>query len=457
MPPSRASASELAKLLESVPEPVYALDNERRIRFFNSACRDWLGATADELLGTTCNYHCSPEVNGAAALAAALCPPPEAFVGRRVSASIVLPLAELNDARRGVEFVPLAGERVAPAGVLAFVSAPLPPEAAELTAEEPAEKQLHGRLQRYRRRLAVRYHVDRLWGDSPAMRRVRAQVKLAAAAATSVVVVGPEGSGRQHVARAIHYGADRATAGSLVPLACAMLDSDLLRASLRALARTKSAQRPASLLLEDADQLSEAAQADLALLLSAGEFPARVISTASLSPVDLSAWGRFRHDLACLLSTVVIQLPSLSERLEDLPLVAQWYLEQANARGAKQLGGFTPEALDSLAAYAWPGDLDELEKCVAECHARAAGPLVTPRDLPRRLHLAADASALPRKPDEPIKLDEFMAKIERELVERALRRSKGNKAKAARLLGMNRPRLYRRVVQLGMEEAYPGE
>ena len=82
--------------------------------------------------------------------------------------------------------------------------------------------------------------------------------------------------------------------------------------------------------------------------------------------------------------------------------------------------------------------------------------LVTVADLPQRIHLAADAAAHPRRKEETIVLDEFLEQVESELVRRALARSKGNKAKAARLLGMTRPRLYRRMVQLGLEKPADG-
>ncbi len=141
----------------------------------------------------------------------------------------------------------------------------------------------------------------------------------------------------------------------------------------------------------------------------------------------------------------------LVERLEDLPLAAQWFVEQVNARTARQISGFSPESLDRLAGYHWPGDLDELEGLVADVHARCEGDEILPRDLPPRVAWAADAMARPGKLEETIVLEEFLAKIERELIERALAQARGNKTKAARLLGMNRPRFYRRLVQLGFE------
>jgi DNA-binding NtrC family response regulator len=141
----------------------------------------------------------------------------------------------------------------------------------------------------------------------------------------------------------------------------------------------------------------------------------------------------------------------LAERRADIPLLAQAFVEERNARGPKQRSGFSPAALDRLDSYHWPGNLDELAEVVREAHERSAGPEILPDDLPKRIELALDAAARPRRREERIVVDEFLAQIERELIERALAQSKGNKAKAARLLGVTRPRLYRRMVQLGLE------
>jgi DNA-binding NtrC family response regulator len=175
------------------------------------------------------------------------------------------------------------------------------------------------------------------------------------------------------------------------------------------------------------------------------------MATARTPLVELVRRGEFRADLASLLGTVVIELPPLAERRDDIPLLAQAFLEELNARGGKQVSGFLPEALDRLDAHPWPGNLDELARVVAEAHGRCETPYIGPADLPQRLHLAADAAAHPRRKEEPIVLGQLLAEIEREVIERALKRSKGNKAKAARLLGMTRPRLYRRMIQLGFE------
>ena len=181
----------------------------------------------------------------------------------------------------------------------------------------------------------------------------------------------------------------------------------------------------------------------------------RVIST-SVEPLEtLAQRGEFRPDLAQRLSTLVIHLPPLTERREDIPPLAQMFLEDLNAQGGKQLRGFKPEALDHFALYDWPGQVDELAAAVRQAFAQAEGFEIACSDLPKQLHLAAEAARFPRLPPPvPIDLEQFLAQVEAELIDRALRQAKGNKSQAARLLGMTRPRLYRRMVQLGLE---PGE
>lgn len=449
MPPSRASSNELGKLLGAAAEPLYLVAASRRIVFVNDACSQWLGTEAAELVGQECRYTAT-DLAGPAAVAAAICPPPDAFAGTHMWAPMILP-GQPNAAPRQAEFIPISLADETASAVLAIVSVKESGEAPETDASTAT--QLHARLQAFRGRLMIRYHVDRLLGDTPAMRRVRSQVKLAAASAVPVSVVGTAGSGREHVGRAIHYGDGRGTAGPLVPLSCSLLDADLLQATLRTLARARSStERPATLLLEEVDRLAGEAQTELFRALASGVVTARVVSTSQEPLTQLANRETFRRDLAFLLSTLIISLPPLAERMADLPQLVQWYVEQANLASAKQIGGCSADALDRLADYGWPGDLTELESVVTEAHKQAQGPLILPHDLPDRLMLANQATARPARMEETIVLGDYLASIEHELILRALKRAKGNKTKAARLLGMTRPRFYRRLVQLGLAE-----
>lgn len=473
MPPKRTTATGLARLFNHLPQPVYVLDDELQVVFLNEACCQWLGPEADRLIGRRCAYHSGPCADGADRLAAALCPPPEVLLGREVTAIVHVarsgqPPGELAGgvSRRQVRFVPLgtgADEVIAVVAVAALEDAapaaegePAVPQPAALIEQQPSDEpiHLHDLLQRFRAEAAIRYGADRLVGYSPAMRRARQQVELAAQSRCNVSLVGPPGSGRQHLAAAIHYGAGAAQAGSLVPLACGVLGPELIHSTVTALARKGTLGDRASrstLLLGDVDELAPEDQAQLAAELCGRHFPLRVIATSRQTLEELVRRRQFRDDLAAALSTLVIQLPPLAERREDLPLLAQLFLEELNARSSRQLTGFTPEAMDLLVAYSWPGNLDELAQVVAEAHRRAGGTLIEPAHLPERIHLADEAARYaPRRP-ERIVLDEFLKRVERELIRRALAQAKGNKARAARLLGLTRPRLYRRMAQLGLE------
>ena len=458
--------ADLTRLLAAVAVPVYVLDAERRLLYCNSACAEWLGVAAEELAGQTVGYHSSPAADTNSLQVAGLCPPPEAFAGHRTSGTI----AALRDgaaARRQAEFLPLADDRGGWSGVLAVgASVDLPggvEQGAGATAaigdSQSESLALHARLQQLHSELRRRRTLDRLVGDSPAMVRVRAQVRLAAVGRPNVLVVGPRGSGRQHVARAIHDQTESAGApaeGGLMPLSCEALGTELLRSTLSALLRDAPADAGATgsgtLLLNDVDELPPEVQVELAEALSGRRrLPLRIVATAQ-SPLDAAASaGRFRHDLACALSTIVIRLPPLAERSGDVPLLAQMFLEELNSEGSRQLRGFAPEALDQLAAYSWPGNIDELAAVVRGAHQRAEAAEIALGDLPQRIFLAAAATRQPRRAPQPIVLADVLADIERQLIGRALQLAKGNKAKAARLLGLTRPRLYRRMVQLGMK------
>ncbi len=223
-------AGELAKLLSTTAAPVYLLDDRRRIVYCNPACAAWLELPIEEIPGTACNYSSSVEAaaDSATAQLSGLCPPPEVFSGQRTVGLIYSARGDGRLTRHRAEFIPLADDADGWQGVLVVTDAhDLPADEAASAvnlAEVPSDESLmlHQRLQLFHHELRQHGRMDRLIGDSPAMVRVRVQVQLAAAGTATVLVVGPVGSGRQHVARAVHYARRDAEAGSLVPLSCAV-------------------------------------------------------------------------------------------------------------------------------------------------------------------------------------------------------------------------------------------
>jgi DNA-binding NtrC family response regulator len=457
MPHTRSGRTALMGLFDTASVPVYVLDDERRMVYCNPACAAWIGATVDDLVGVQCDYHSQPDNDAHRQIGTGLCPPPEVFAGRSLGGIVVSPDGAGGWKRRRAQFVCLGSDPLEGVGVIAVLEkGDIAESELELDPYHSESAVLHERVRQYRQKARQLDHPGRLIGTSAAITRVRDQVAVAIHSRARVLVVGPAGCGHEQIARMIHYGNAGASAVSLVPLDCALLDAELLEATVSAFVRRWTQlerDQPSALLLLDVDQLAADAQRELVGFLTIGEFELRTIATARRSLVDLADQGQFRPDLAHALSTLVITLPRLAQRREDIPLLAQMFLEEVNAAGKRQMGGFAPEAMDQLCMYRWPGELDELISAVRSAHERSEGPLIRPAHLPERMSLAADALAHAPAPEEAIELDAFLRQIESELLTRALRRAKGNRARAARLLGISRARLLRRIAQLGLETA----
>jgi len=448
----------LSELLQASATPIYAVDSGRRIVFANRACSRLFGVEAANLEGRQCRYHHRTDVPLEEQQAAALCPPPSAYLGRPVDGRLVLPQDDGTAEEHSAWFLPLRPADQRGSFVLVIVDvAPASPAARGSTVETPPAESLHERLAVARRRQRERYTPERLIGTSAPICRARAQAVLATKSHATVLVVGPVGSGREHIARTIHGGRAGPDGPPLVPLACDLLQAELLQSTLEAVSRSQESAAAAdapTLLLNDVDALPRALHRELADALTR-ESPLRVLATARRR-VDELPDDEFDSRLACALTTLVIEMPPLNRRTEDIDLLAQAALEDLNAAGEKQLQGFSDEALQLLAAYPWPGNLDELRDVIRHAHDHATGPWVEAQDLPQSLRLAPVAFSAGA--EAAINLDAVVRRVEVELIQRALLKAKGNKAQAARMLGLTRQRLYRRMEQLSLfEDGSSGE
>jgi len=503
------SVSRFSRLLQELETPVYVLDEKHVLIYFNDALVQWTNADADAILGQACRYHVSPSRLHHEITVASLAPPPEVLHGQR--SQTILAVDAVQEIRhRRAEFFPLAlgnGEF----GTLVLVDAvDLSPEEtsdfrlqasgrsdenprlevrspkSEVCSVETAQaRELHRVLFALRRHQAGRYRFETLIGNTPVMQQVRQQATLAAETIAPVLIIGPPGSGRETLANAIHYGRDGERSGGMIPVDCHALPGELIDSTIRAFYRryaradkgrgargegrdVRDSKKYHTLLLNNADML-EPEQVELVVsVLENNPGNMRIIGT---SPLEPSEWKNHPM-LPWRLATIKINLPPLVERRDDILLLAQWFLEQQNARAgvqdaglnkplthhpSPQRSGFAADALDLLTLYHWPGNIDELIQVVAESHANACaacaitqGALVRASDLPLRLHQVADAQTV-SSVEEQIDLEDYLHSLEVELIGRAIKAARGNKAKAARLLGMTRPRLYRRLEQLGEE------
>jgi transcriptional regulator with PAS, ATPase and Fis domain len=443
----RSSTKALLRRLSVTRKAIYAIDDRRRLVYCNAACAAWLARDAEELVGQRCDFHSQTEGAELASAAAGLCPPAEVFAGKRLKGIVRATLANGALSRRRAEFVPLPAREDGVAGAIVFVDERDLAEGEGLGEGDSPAGALHERLAAFRRRLGARYRLARFAGESPQARRVRAQAQAACECDARVLIHGPEGSGRELLAKAIHYGR-RDTPGWLTPLDCRLADAESLQAAVGGFKRKcaeSGLEKTSSLLLLNVDELPASGQDELAGFLSLPGFELATIATSDGELAAQAARGEFRRDLALALSTIVIELTPLRDRPEDAPLLAQHHLEEINAAGGRQLSGWSEAALDRLAGYSWPNDAQELASVVQEACLNARGPVVAEGDLPARLRLAAEAAMRPARAAEPIELEKVLAAVERELIDRAMTLAKGNKAKAARLLGISRQRIISRV------------
>jgi Sigma-54 interaction domain/Bacterial regulatory protein, Fis family len=449
---SPASDRRLLSKLNDAAAPIYAVDSGRRIVFANRALGTWLGIEVQQLVGQRCDYRAASK-EPITAVCAALCPPPEAFAGQITDASVSRLAAESRPfERRPARFLPLPGTTAADDLLIVVVqpTEAVPPEPAD---DRLAPERLHAMLVKLRSELGRRFHSSQLVGQSAAIARVREQVRVASDSGARVLVVGPRGSGREQIARTIHYGQKSSSIGPLVPIACELVDAEQMQASLASLLRRERdtpSERPGAALLLDVDRLRPAAQQELAGFLHLPGVQLHALATSRVSLQRLVASGKFHGHLAHELATLTITLPPLAKRREDIPLLAQHFLEEANAAGGKQLAGFQPASLELLAGLPWKGNLDELARAVREACARVTAARVGPADFPDWVRLAKGAAGGQPRDEQSIVLDDFLAEIEKELLARALKRARGNKSKAAQLLGLTRQRLLRRLAQCGL-------
>jgi DNA-binding NtrC family response regulator len=468
---TRTTLDSLPKLLDRSNRPIYAIDSHRRVAYCNSALARWLELDPGRIVGRLVEYHSIPSgdektMGDSAAPLADLCPPPRALAGEACQGTISCAAMGGRLAHRHAEFIPLnmsgdgkSQENSDAGGVLVLLAARdlSPQEVAEEVKEEATADELHRTIRQFRRSQSRHYAIQSLLGSSSAMVKVRAQVAAAAASGANVLIYGTRGSGRGHVARAIHYHGLGDSPMLLAPVDCDVANENLIRRALDAIhSASADANRRPTLLLENLESLDLSHQSQLIAAMRHSSFRARVIATCiSHSPNaadarrDANVGVSIDSSLLDLISTITIEIPPLCERLEDLPILAQCFLEVRNRGRVKQVGSIRADAHDQLALYRWPGELDELREAVAAAHAACSSHEITPADLPTVIHHAVQRASHSEKRLDRIVLDTLLAQIEREAIEAALAQVHGNKTEAARLLGMTRPRLYRRLVQLG--------
>ncbi len=279
------------------------------------------------------------------------------------------------------------------------------------------------------------------------MVRARAQVEVAVSSGANVLVTGRDVESLAEIAETIHY--QRYPKGN-VALWRVDIETAMPSEWQRALGGLLRNDGPGTLLAGSIDHLAAEQQVELLTAMAADTWHAQVLAT-QVDNGGVAACG-MSDELAAAVSTIAIDVPRLTDRPEDIPPLVDWHLDRLNRDADEAIACVSSEVLDMLMIYSWPGETHELGDVLATAHRRARGAAITARDLPKVLHLAVGHAAGRHERPEPIDLDDYLSRVESLLVERALELAGGNKAEAARLLGVSRPRLYRKLEQMGAVE-----
>jgi DNA-binding NtrC family response regulator len=342
---------------------------------------------------------------------------------------------------------------------------------------------LHGALEQRRLRtenaylrsqLQDRYRFDGLIGQSRAMRELFELLGTVAATPSTILIGGETGTGKELVARAIHHNSPRRQQ-RFVAINCGALPETLLEAELfghvrgaftgavgQRMGRLEQAHR-GTLFLDEVGTMSPALQTRLLRVLQEREFErvgeskptridVRIIAATNSDLAKMVREGSFREDLFYRLNVIPVRMPALRERREDIPLLAQHFLDRFGQESVPPRTGvsFSQEALRRLMSHDWPGNVRQLENAVERALTLSAGRAqIDVTALPPDVQASGvPVAAAPVLPDTGFDLESYIGGLERELIAQSLERTGGNRRQAATLLGLKRTTLVEKLKRM---------
>jgi DNA-binding NtrC family response regulator len=314
-----------------------------------------------------------------------------------------------------------------------------------------------------KRELRERYRFENIVGNSEAMEKVYRLIEKVSAISSNVLIFGETGTGKELVARAIHYNSERAER-PFVAVNCGALTESLLESELfghvkgaftGAIANREGFFRKAdkgTLFLDELSEVSHGLQVKLLRAIQEREvipvggreplkFDVRLIAATNKNLEDEVKKGSFREDLFYRVNVITIALPPLRDRQEDIPLLVNHFLQKYAPRLGKPSVKISREAMQVLVNYDWPGNVRELENMVERTVALCEGDTIETTDLPEKLTRVRIAIR---------DLDEYertLDALEEEHIKKVLQKVSGDKVKAAQILGINLSTLYRKLAR----------
>jgi DNA-binding NtrC family response regulator len=348
-----------------------------------------------------------------------------------------------------------------------FITKPFDPDHLAVVVRKALEQaRLRAEVEALTRELAGRYHL--ITGKSELMLGTIAAARKAAAAKTTVLLLGESGTGKELFARAIHAWSERSSR-PFVAINCVGLGKDLLESELFGHERgaftgahqTKKGKIESAdggtVFLDEVGDISTELQTKLLRFLQEREFERvggtqsirvdiKIIAATNKNLEDAVKRGAFREDLYHRLNVIAITLPPLRERKEDIAPLAEFFLRRFAAETKKSFSSFSSEALEQMRAYAWPGNVRELANVIERGVVLGDGPEFGFDHLPTRLIDAGVAAPA----DEAQSFHQAVNSHRRALIIEALARTQGNRAAAAKALGLHRTHLLKLIKALGI-------
>ncbi|MBK8169203.1 MAG: sigma 54-interacting transcriptional regulator [Sandaracinaceae bacterium] len=360
------------------------------------------------------------------------------------------------------------------AGAYDFITKPVDTALLRASLARAIERRrLRAEVLRLRQEVTNARGFDRLVGKSAVMQRVCDLISRVAATDATLLIGGESGTGKELVAHAVHENSVRRQ-GPFVAINCAAVPSNLLESELFGHARgaftdAKSARQGlfleadgGTLFLDEIGEMPLEMQAKLLRALqervvrpvggsAERPFDARVITATNRDLETLVHEGKFREDLYYRINVVAIDVPPLRDRSGDILLLAQHFVQRFSERYGKNVLGLAPAAAEKLLSYEWPGNVRELENSIERALTLTRFDQLTVDDLPEKIRAYRKETNffMPASADELVTVNE----LERRYVDHVLKLVRGNKSRAAKLLGYDRRTLYRKLERLEQEMA----
>ena len=449
----------LLRWLSATTTPVFLLDPRRVVLFFNQGCEQLTGWSAADIIGKTCEFVTVSDSEDDASVTGRLCPPDSVLGGEPLRTQRQILHRNGTTSQHQLHFFPIPESEDEPSRILGILT---PFELAPRSDRKPdtVREELHAALITLQDELRSRYGTGTLIGSDPAMERVRRQTEAAARSDVCVLIQGEPGSGRKHVARSIHALSDHRLR-AFIPVDCELLPAFELKRVIRRLFSEAPEEgdhpkfQPGTLLLKQPAALPRELQQTLVEFYARGDSARRRLRLMAAA-IERPPRDEMIDEYFFLLTEMVIELPSLRSREVDIDCLAQFFLEETNRDADRQVNSFSADVLAEFRRYNWPGNVAELKAVVEEARGSCTSSQIGLRDLPFRFRTGLDAQAVgPSLVPDPIELESVLAQVEIDHILWALHTAKDNKAQAARLLGLTRPRLYRRMEALGISRDEP--